>query len=176
MAELAEPLRPRILNQSLTHESAGGFSCGRKGNTWEESVNTWAGRVHRGETTSPQTIIALEDAEDKLIGLSSVKPGLIYPPLYRKPLVDVPYIHMIGTDYRYHRKRLEDDSSPGDALVVATLERIREECGGGWLPHVWALVHPKNHPSQTLFSRHHFATLAPAGKGDAIRLRTPRPL
>jgi ribosomal protein S18 acetylase RimI-like enzyme len=176
MAELAEPLTPRILDQSVSHESVGGFSCGSKKNSWEESVNTWAERVHRAGLLSPQTVVALEDAENKLIGLASVKPGLIHPMLHRKPLVDVPYIHMLGTDYRYHGKRLVDGPSPGDALLAATLKRIREEWGGGEMPYVWALVNPKNKPSQALFTRHGFALLAPVGKGDAIRLRSPRPL
>jgi hypothetical protein len=177
MAELVEPVKKRILDQSVAHASVGGFSCGSKGKTWEASVNTWADRVHRGATTSPQTIVALEDAEGKLIGLSGVKPGVLFPALYRKPLVDVPYVHMIGTDYRFHGVRLADGSSPGDALLRASLEQIRTDWGGGnLLPHVWALVNPKNRSSHALFDRNGFGEISATGKGDAIRLRVPRPL
>jgi hypothetical protein len=174
MAELVEPLSTRTLDQAAAQPSVATFSCGGKGNSWEDAVNTWADRVHRGATTSPQTILALEDADGKLIGLSSAKPGLLYPVLYRKPLVDVPYIHMIGTDRSYHGKRLADGTSPGDALLRGTLEQIRRQWGT--LPCVWALVNPKNKPSHALFDRHQFARLAPAGKGDAVRLRTPQPI
>jgi hypothetical protein len=175
MAELAEPLKPaRLLDQSRRQESAVAFSCGGNGRSWELAVNAWAQRVCSGGTTEPQTIVALEDANGSLVGLSSFKPSAIHPLLYREPLWGVPYIHMIGTDRRYHRKRLADGSSPGDALLAATLDAIRD-AWDGVLPHVWALVNPKNHPSHAMFSRHGFGEISPVGKGDAIRVRAPRP-
>jgi ribosomal protein S18 acetylase RimI-like enzyme len=174
MAELAEPLRPaRILDTSKKHKELRGFSCGRKGRVWEDAVNGWVGRVCRAETTEPQLVLMLEDANGQVVGLSSVKPRALQPLLYVKPLLDLPYIHMIGTDHRHHGKRLKDESSPGDALLTATLEHIREASGGGLLPHVWAFVHPKNDASHKLFERHRFGELSPAGKGDAIRVRAP---
>ncbi len=108
-----------------------------------------------------------------VIGLSSIKPRDLHPLLYREPLRGLPYIHMFGTDYRYHGVRLQDDSSPGDALLVAALERARADWGGT-LPHVWAFVHSENKPSHDMFKRHNFGELSPAGDGDAIRILAPR--
>lgn len=174
MAELVEPLQPaRVLDTSREHPELAAFSCGRKGNGWEKAVNDWAGRACRGQTTEPQFVLALEDASGALVGLSSVKPRALQPLLYVKPMLDLPYIHMIGTDHHYHGKRLKDGSSPGDALLIATLEHIREAAGGVLLPYVWAFVHPKNDASHKLFDRHGFGELSPAGKGDAIRILAP---
>jgi hypothetical protein len=176
MAELAEPLRPaRTLDPSKKYKELSAFSCGRRGRRWEAVVNAWAQRVCKGATTEPQTILALEDANGEVVGLSSVKPRDLQPLLFRAPM-PLPYIHMIGTDRNYHRQRLKDESSPGDALLIATLARIRDASGGGLLPYVWALVHPANKPSHALFARHHFGELSPVGEGDAVRIRGPRSL
>jgi hypothetical protein len=107
------------------------------------------------------------------VGLSSVKPRPLRPLLYAEPMLDQAYIHMIGTDHRYHGKRLKDKSSPGDALLGATVERIREDSEGDPVPYVWAFVNPKNRRSHALFTRHHFGELSAAGKGDAIRTLAP---
>ncbi len=175
MAELVEPLRPaRILDTSKEHPELAAFSCGRKGRKWEKTINDWVKRVCRAETTEPQVVLALEDANGEVIGLSGVKPRALQPLLHVKPMLDLPYIHMIGTDHHYHGERLKDKTSPGDALLIATLERIREASGGGLLlPYVWAFVHPKNRSSHALFERHGFGELSPAGKGDAIRILAP---
>jgi hypothetical protein len=110
-----------------------------------------------------------------MLGLSSVKPRDLHPLLYREPLRGLPYIHMIGTDHRCQGKRLENGSSPGDALLTVTLEHIRDTLGDP-LPHVWAFVHPENKTSHKLFDRHDFGELSPAGDGDAVRIRAPGPL
>jgi hypothetical protein len=131
-------------------------------------------RVANDALGLPQAVVLLEDAERKLIGLASFRPGDVFTPIHREPLPGT-YIHAIATDYHYHGVRLEDGSSPGDALLVGVLQHIRLGWGGQ-LPYVWALVSRRNDTSKKMFKRHAFGELAPVGKGDAVWIRAPSPL
>jgi ribosomal protein S18 acetylase RimI-like enzyme len=172
MAELVEPLRPtRVLDNWTRREPIRGFSCGAKGRSWEVAVNEWAQRVASDRLGEQQSVILLEDGDGKLVGLGSYKPKAVLSPLHRQPLITA-YVHMIGTDYRYHRQRLHDGSSAGDALLGGMLEHVRVTWGGV-MPYMTALVNPRNAPSHSMFDRHGFGEIAPTGRGDALRIRAP---
>jgi ribosomal protein S18 acetylase RimI-like enzyme len=147
------------------------FSCGRKGDSWEKAINDWAKRLYSGKV-DPQTVVVLEDTHGKLIGLASFWERDLEIP-GQPTLHGIPYIRWIATDRLYQRKRLGDDTSPGDALLVRALKHIKDVWGGGALPCVYAFVNPDNRPSHDLFKRHGFAEISPEGEGDAIRILWP---
>lgn len=169
-AEIAEPLRgPRVLTEPRRYVPLRSFSCGRQGRPWENIVNVWVRDLYRGLETD-QTVLVLEDAHSKLIGLCSFK---------QQPVVSGisvgkhgQRIHMIGTDRLYRGKRLSDGSRPGDVLLAGALHQIKLVCGGR-IPTVSALVSPGNDPGNVLFERHGFRKLPYAGEGEIIHLRPP---
>ncbi len=101
-----------------------------------------------------------------------VKPRALQPLLHTEPLWDLPYIHRICTERHFHGKRLSDGSSPGDALLVATLTQIEQLPWAAGKPYIWAAVNPKNWPCHKMFKRHGFSELSAEGTGDAIRIKT----
>lgn len=170
MTAAAEPLLPpRVLAETKRFAPLRSFSCGRQGAPWERAVNEWAKDLHRG-AAADETVVLLEDAAHKLIGLCSIKP---------QPVVGGTSvgkrgqrIHMLGTDRLYRGQRLSDGSSPGDALLEAALEYIKTISDGS-MPTVSALVAPENERAQALFDRHGFRRLPYGGAGEVIRLRPP---
>lgn len=164
-AQLIEPLRaPRLLDNSTGYRELKSFRCGRKGRSWEVAVNDWAVRVYQGALGEPQTVVLLEDAIHQPVGLASVKPrelrlasGEVVPGL--------PYIHMFGVHFRYHRKRV------GSRLLRALLAEIVGRWPREFAFPVWAYVHPDNAESHALFGKHGFELQGPVGEGhDAIRI------
>jgi hypothetical protein len=70
MADIAEPLRPVRVLDIHKFVALKTFSCGRQGETWERFVNRWVRDVYRGSNPREETVLVLEDANRKLIGLS----------------------------------------------------------------------------------------------------------
>jgi hypothetical protein len=168
MPDIAEPLRPaRILVTPKKFPPLRNFSCGRKGMSWEKMVNDCARSLYLGKETPTQTVVILEDANGKLIGICS-----FLPDARGRFVGDAQRIHIIGTDRLYHGKRLEDGSRLGDALLRGALEQIEIACDGR-MPYVSALVSPGNDRSRALFERHRFRALSYPGEGEMQYLRSP---
>ena len=170
MADILEPLHPpRVFSEPKRFAPLRSFSCGRKGNRWETSVNEWVKDLYRG-LERDQTVVVLEDARHKLIGLCS----FISQPLVGGTSVgkDARRIHMIAIDRLYQGKRLEDGSRPSDVLLSAALEQIKS-VNGGRMPSVSALISPGNDRSHALFERHGFRALPYVGEGEIIYLCPP---
>jgi hypothetical protein len=143
------------------------FSCGRKGNSWEKLVNECVRNLYLGKETLTQTVLLLEDASYKLVGVCTFHPHSL-----GKFMGDAQRIHIIGTDRIYHGKRLEDGSRPGDVLLRGALEQI-ELASAGRMPYVSTLVTPENERSRALFARHGFRDLPYAGEGEIRYVRAP---
>jgi ribosomal protein S18 acetylase RimI-like enzyme len=173
MAEIAEPLRSaRILAKPKKFPPLRSFSCGRKGQPWEKMVNEWARGLYLGTETSSQTVVVLEDAHGKLVGVCSFMRESL--PVRAGGLIGTAYcIHMIGIDRLYRGKRLEDGSRLGDVLLDGALEHIRMNSDGR-TPHIWSLVSPENHRSRALFDRHGFDEWRYSGEGEIIYVLRPR--
>jgi hypothetical protein len=173
MAAIIEPLRPaRVLAQPKKFAPLRGFSCGRKGTPWEKMVNEWSRDLYLGIQAHPQTVLVLEDAVGKLIGVCSFNPDPV-PVRAGKLMGEAQRIHMLGTDRLYHGMKLQDGSRPGDVLLRGVLEHIGRVCDGH-MPYVWALVTPENDRSHALFDRHGFDRWPYAGEGEVIRIRDPK--
>ena len=179
MPDIAEPLRPaRILVTPKKYRPLKDFSCGRKGDYSEKLVNECARNLYLGRETLTQTLVVLEDANGKLIGICSFHPHAL-----GRFSGNAQRIHVVGIDRKYRGKRLEDGSRPGDALLHGSLGQIGM-AGGDRMPHVSALVNPENHHSRALFARHGFRELPYPGEGAIKYVRsapkqlpilTPRP-
>ncbi|HEY3970642.1 MAG TPA: hypothetical protein VGL79_04510 [Solirubrobacteraceae bacterium] len=168
MSDIAEPLRHgRILVTSKKYPPLRGFSCGRKGDYSEKLVNECVRNLYLGRETLTQTLVVLEDANGKLIGICS-----FYAHPLGKFMGDAQRIHSIGIDRKYHGKRLEDGSRPGDALLRGTLELIETVCDDR-MPYVSTLVYPENDRSRALFSRHGFREMPYPGEGAIKYVRSP---
>src|SRR5580693_868940 len=168
MSEIVEPLRPvRTLLLPKKYLPLRNFSCGRKGGPWEKLVNDCVRDLYLGRETLTQTLVVLEDADGKLIGVCS-----FYPHALGRFMSDAQRIHVIGTDRKYHGERLADDSRPADALLRGALEQIERACNDR-MPHVSTLVSPENHRSRALFARHGFRELPYVGEGAIRCLRAP---
>jgi ribosomal protein S18 acetylase RimI-like enzyme len=172
MDDVCEPLQPaRVLAKPKKFAPLRNFSCGRKGKPWETTVNKWARSLYLGTETHTQTVVMLEDANGKLVGLCSYRPDPL--PIPAGSLVGgAQLIHLLGTDRLCHGKQLEDGSRPGDVLLQGALEHIKKDCGGR-MPYVWALVSPENDRSQALFDRHGFGELPYKDKGEIVRVLSP---
>lgn len=171
MPDIAEPLRPaRILVTPKKYPPLRAFSCGRKGEWSEKLVNDCTQNLYLGRETLTQTLIVMEDANGRLIGVCS-----FYPHSLGKFTGDAQRIHVIGVDRRYHGKRLEDGTRPGDALLRGALGQIEMACEGR-MPYVSTLVNPENHRSRALFARHGFRELAYPGEGAIKYVRSPHKL
>lgn len=174
MAEIVEPLRPvRVLHRPKKFPALRSFSCGRKGSSWEKSVNDWARELYLGKEREAQTVVVVEDAAGRLIGIGSFRPEAL-PVRIRisKPIVNAQCVHMLGIDRLYRGARLADGLRPGDILLQGVLDQIKVACDER-MPYVWALVNPDNEPSHDLFSRHGFSQLPHSGEGEIIRVRHP---
>jgi hypothetical protein len=168
MPEIAEPLRPvRILANPKKHLPLRNFSCGRKGEAWERLVNECVRNLYLGREPLAQTVVVLEGADRKLIGVCT-----FYPHSLGKFREDAQRIHIIGTDRHYHGERLRDGSRPGDVLLRGALEQI-ESTFGGRMPYVSTLVGPRNERSRALFARHGFRDLPYSGEGEIRYIRAP---
>lgn len=143
------------------------FSCGRKGGSSEKLVNDCVRNLYLSREILNQTLVVMEDADGKLIGVCSFHPHAI-----GRFVGDAQRIHVIGTDRRYHGKRLEDGSRPGDVLLRGALEQIQIACDGR-MPYVSTLVDPENHRSRALFARHAFRELPYPGEGAIQYVRSP---
>lgn len=174
MAEIVEPLRPaRVLHRPKKFPPLRSFSCGRKGSSWEKSVNDWARELYLGKEREAQTVVVIEDAAGKLIAMGSFRPEPL-PVRIRisKPIVNARCVHMLGVDRLYRGARLADGSRPGDILLQGVIDQIRVACDDR-VPYVWALVNPENEHSHALFTRHGFSQLPHSGIGEIIRVRHP---
>lgn len=173
MADIVEPLRPaRILVKPKKFAPLRNFSCGRKGKSWEKMVNGCARDLYLGKETFTQTVVVLEDAGGKLIGVCSFLAHPLPGPA-GKFFGNAQRIHILGTDRLYHGKRLEDGSRPGDALLCGALEQIKLAYDGR-MPYVSALVSPENDRSRALFARHGFRGLPYLGEGEIVYVRSPQ--
>jgi ribosomal protein S18 acetylase RimI-like enzyme len=176
MVDIVEPLRPsRTLAKPKKFTPLRSFSAGRQGTHWEKTVNEWARSVYLGTQADAQTVVVLEDAQGKLIGVSSFRPESPDGPQaltnLKSRLLGTPqYIHMLGIDRRYQGHRLRDGSRLGDVLLSGTLEQIAKACNDR-LPEVWALVTPENARARALFARHGFRELPYAGVGEIAYVR-----
>jgi hypothetical protein len=169
MSDIAEPLRPtRILLTAKKYSPLRGFSCGRKGDYSEKLVNECVRNLYLGRETLTQTVVVLEDANGKLVGICSFHAH----PLGRF-MGDAQRIHVVGVDRKYQGKRLEDDSRPGDALLRGALELIEVVCDDR-MPHVSTLINPENDRSRALFARHGFREMPYPGEGAIKYVRSPR--
>ncbi|HEV7937964.1 MAG TPA: GNAT family N-acetyltransferase [Solirubrobacteraceae bacterium] len=167
MSEIAEPLRPaRILLAPKKYPPLRDFSCGRKGSFSEKLVNDCVRNLYLGRETLAQTLIVLEDANGKLIGVCS-----FYPHALGRLMGDAQRIHVVGVDRRYQGKRLKDGLRPGDVLLRSALEQIELTCVR--MPYVSTLVYPENDRSRALFARHGFRELPYSGEGSIRYLRAP---
>jgi hypothetical protein len=168
MPEIAEPLRPvRVLANPKKHLPLRSFSCGRKGQYWERLVNDCVRNLYLGKETLAQTVVVLEDAVGKLIGVCTFHPHSL-----GKFMGDAQRIHVVGTDRHYHGQRLADGSRPGDVLLRGALEQIELACDCR-MPYVSTLVTPENERSRALFARHGFRDLPYAGEGEIRYVRAP---
>jgi hypothetical protein len=168
MPEITEPLRPvRILANPKKYLPMRNFSCGRKGNYWERLVNDCVRGLYLGKETLAQTVVVLEDASGKLVGICTFHPHSL-----GKFMGDAQRIHIIGTDRLYHGQRLEDGSRPGDVLLLGALEQIELACDCR-MPYVSTLVTPENERSRALFARHGFRDLPYPGEGEIQYVRAP---
>jgi hypothetical protein len=168
MPEIVEPLKPvRILANPKKYLPMRNFSCGRKGNTWEKLVNDCVRNLYLGKETLAQTVVVMEDADGKLIGI-----GTFHPHSLGKLMGDAQRIHIVGTDRLYHGQRLEDGSRPGDLLLRGTLEQIELACDSR-MPYVSTLVARENERSRALFSRHGFRDSPYLGSGELRYVRAP---
>jgi hypothetical protein len=174
MSELAEPLRPaRVVEDPTAYEQLADFSCGAGDAAWESHVDRVVGRLYKGEAI-PQTLVVLEDADGRLVGVCSFWLGDLMAPLFRTPIRDAPYINVIGVDRRFHGARLADGSHPGDVLLRGALAAIHGLHG---YRHVFALVAPENARAHALFARHGFGEVSPLKEGrQALRIRPPLPV
>jgi ribosomal protein S18 acetylase RimI-like enzyme len=177
--KLVEPLSgTRILAKPQRFAPLRTFSCGERGSRSEKLVNRWAQEAFRGERHNAGTVLVLEDAQRRLIGLSSFRPR----PMNKReaatasdgPVAATHYIHIIAVDRLYRGQRLQDNSRLGDVLMLATLEHIERSCDGR-MPRVWAIVTPENRPAQALFRRHGFKELGhlDAGENEFVYAREP---
>lgn len=168
MSDIAEPLRPaRILLTAKKYSPLRSFSCGRKGDFSEKLVNECVRNLYLGRETLTQTVVVLEDANGKLMGVCSFHAHSL-----GRFMGDAQRIHVVGVDRRYHGKRLEDGSRPGDALLRGALELIEMVCDDS-MPYVSTLVNPENHRSRALFARHGFRELPYPGEGAIKYVRSP---
>jgi hypothetical protein len=168
MSDIAEPLRPaRILLTAKKYLPLRGFSCGRKGDYSEKLVNECARNLYLGRETLTQTLVVLEDTNSKLIGICSFHAHSL-----GRFMGDAQRIHVVGVDRKYHGKRLEDGSRPGDALLRGALELIEVVCDNR-MPYVSTLIYPENHRSRALFARHGFRELPYPGEGAIKYVRSP---
>jgi hypothetical protein len=168
MPDIAEPLRPvRILANPKKHLPLRGFSCGRKGQYWERLVNDCVRNLYLGKETLSQTVVVLEDADGKLVGVCTFHPHSL-----GKFMGDAQRIHIIGTDRLYHGTRLQDGSRLGDVLLGGALEQIELACECR-MPYVSTLVTPENSRSRALFARHGFRDLPYSGEGEIRYVRAP---
>lgn len=178
MPEIAEPLRPvRVVAKPKKFPPLRSFCSGRKGNRWEKLVNEWARSVYLGQQAETQTVLVLEDAHRKLIGVAGFKPkplpgSEVIANRLGKLVVSAQYIQMFGIDRLYHGRRLEDGSRLGDVLLCGMLEQIERACGDR-MPHVWAHVTPENARARALFARHGFEELPYSGEGEIAYARSP---
>ncbi len=176
MADIIEPLGPvRVLAKPKRCPPLRTFSCGRYGNRWERTVNEWAKDLYRGDEKVAQTVVIMEDANSKLVGIGSFRPEPL--PVRAGKFADKVFgqaqcIHMLATDRLFRGQRLRDGSRPGDVLMRGVLEQI-EIAADGRMPYVWALVSPENARSNALFDRHGFGELPYAGDGEMILVRPP---
>jgi len=178
--KLAEPLRPaRVLAKPKGFVPLRTFSCGGKGSFSEKLINKWALETFRGRRLEQETtVIALEDAHNRLLGVSSFWPSQLNDAEERtarnSDTEPAYYLHIVAVDARYRGQRLTDGSRPGDALMRATLEqmeRIRE----GRMPRVWAIIRPENGPAQDLFERHGFRVSTHLSENEIIYSRRRAP-
>jgi hypothetical protein len=168
MPDIAEPLRPaRILVTPKKYPPLKRFSCGRKGSPSEKYVNECIRDLYLGRETLVQTLVVLEDANSKLIGVCSFHPHSL-----GGSRSDAQRIHLAGVDRKYHGIRLEDGSRPGDVLLRGALEQVEMVCNGR-MPYLSALVNPENHRSRALFTRHGFREAPYAGEGAVRYIRAP---
>jgi ribosomal protein S18 acetylase RimI-like enzyme len=168
MPDIAEPLRPvRILLAPKKYLPLRDFSCGRKGGFSEKLVNDCVRDLYLGRETLTQTLVVLEDANGKLIGVCSFHQHAL-----GKFMGDAQRIHVVGIDRKYRGKRLEDGSRPGDALLRGALEQIEMNCDGR-MPYVSTLVYPENDRSRALFARQGFRELPHSGEGAIKYVRAP---
>lgn len=168
MSDIAEPLRPaRILVKPKRYLPLRNFSCGRKGDSSEKLVNECVRNLYLGREVLSQTLVILEDANGKLVGICSFHPYSL-----GKFVGSARCIHVVGVDRRYQGKRLEDGSRPGDALLRGALDQIEITCDGG-MPYVAALVSPENRRSRDLFARHGFRDWPYPGEGEIQCVRSP---
>jgi ribosomal protein S18 acetylase RimI-like enzyme len=147
------------------------FSCGRQGQPWEKMINEWVRDLYLGTVMRAQTVVVLEDAIGKLVGVCSFLPHPLDIPASRR-IGNSQRIHMLGTDRLFRGERLADGSSPGDVLLRGALQHI-EIAGEGRMPYVSALVAPENDRSLALFKRHGFTEQPYAGEGAIICVRAP---
>lgn len=168
MPDIAEPLRPiRILGAPKRYLPLRNFSCGRKGSPAEKLVNECVRNIYLGREPLDQTLVVMEDADGKLIGVCTFHHHSL-----GKFLGDAQRIHVIGTDRRYQGKRLRDGSLPGDTLLRGALEQI-QKASDGRMPYVSALVSAENDRSRALFARNGFRELPYSGEGEITYARAP---
>jgi ribosomal protein S18 acetylase RimI-like enzyme len=159
--KFVEPLKPaRILAKPQGFVPLRTFSCGNRGSQSEKLVNNWALGVFKGKRREADTsVLVLEDAHSRLVGISSFRPKPLNDPeewsAAERGEGPAYYIHFIAIDRSYRGQRMADGSRLGDALMSATLEHIGGMCDGR-IPRVWAIIRPENAPAKTLFERHGF--------------------
>jgi ribosomal protein S18 acetylase RimI-like enzyme len=174
-SQIAEPLRPvRILAKPKRYAPLKTFNCSRSRNHWEATVQIWAKNAYLGVLPDPQTVVALEDADGRLVGAGGFRKRPLMHPEPEKTTqlaMEAYYIHMLATDRLYQGVRLQDGLRPGDVLLQGMLRHIKSSHGGS-MPCVWVLTSPKNTRSAALFDRNGFVAFPYPGEGEVVRFLT----
>lgn len=143
---------------------------------WSQSVyaievDAIAGDLAHGKYGDLPVLVAENPDSGDLQGfcVSQDKPLFAPPPFGDQP--DAAYIACIGVNGPVRGHKLPDGvTSIGDHLLARALRDVRDR-HGGTMPPCWAWIAPANKASHTLFERHGFTMVAPAGPGEKYDTR-----
>lgn len=155
------------------------FRCGYANKNAEAEIRATTERltngvmVDRGNgVTGPnyQRVVSLERPDGEVISWCGLTRRHLCE--IEAPIPPGGYIFAIATSAAYRGQRLDvGGTRPADAVMLRSLEVLREDLGDGTTPYVWARVLPGNLPSNRLFHDHVFDLYALPAFEQAIRAR-----